>query len=45
MISLFALHHTYGTILVDLEQSRPIALLKDRFSVTLSAWLQAQQER
>ncbi len=37
----FRKHHTYGTILVDLEQSRPIALLKDRFSVTLSAWLQA----
>ena len=37
----FRKHHTYGTILVDLEQSRPIALLKDRESETLSAWLQA----
>gem|GEM_PF-2158126 len=30
----FRKHHTYGTILVDLEQSRPIALLKDRESET-----------
>lgn len=36
----FCKRHTYGTILVDLEQSRPIALLKDRESETLSAWLQ-----
>jgi hypothetical protein len=33
--------NTYGTILVDLEQSRPIEELKDRSSETLSAWLQA----
>lgn len=37
----FRKHHTYGTILVDLEQSRPIALLKDRESETLRDWLQA----
>jgi len=31
---------TYGTILVDLEQQRPIALLANREAKTLSQWLQ-----
>lgn len=32
--------HRYGTILVDLEKGKPIALLPDRKSDTLSEWLQ-----
>lgn len=33
--------HHYGTILVDLEQNQPIALLPDRKAETLEAWLKA----
>lgn len=30
---------TYGTIIVDLEQNKPVTLLKDRSAETLSLWL------
>jgi transposase len=36
--------HTYGTIVVDLERHRPIALLADREVDTIVQWLQTHPE-
>jgi len=34
----------YGTIVVDLERGRPVALLEDRLAETVAAWLRAHPE-
>lgn len=36
--------HSYGTIIVDLERRRPLALLEDRTAPTLAAWLKDQPQ-
>jgi len=37
----FRKRHTYGTLLVDLEQHQPVDMLPDRTAATLAAWLNA----
>jgi transposase len=37
--SAFRKGHNYGTILVDLERNKPIALLPDRKAEALAEWL------
>jgi transposase len=37
----FRKRHTYGTLLVDLEQHQPVDMLPDRAAPTLAAWLDA----
>jgi transposase len=36
--------HVYGTLVVDLEQHRPVDLLTDRTAETLAKWLKAHPE-
>jgi len=35
---------SYGTLIVDLERRRPLALLEDRTAPTLAAWLKGQPQ-
>jgi transposase len=39
--SAYRQRHTYGTMLIDLAQRRPLALVPDREAKTLALWLQA----
>ena len=36
--------HTYGTIVVDLDRHRPVALLEEHTAETVAAWLRAHPE-